>query len=69
MLSKFGVEADLCRRYTVIGGWDMVLFFPGLASSSQTLVLFLAVLAVLSSPRFKKITNDTFPQIKTGAIN
>lgn len=52
MLSKLGVEADLCRRCMVMGGWDMVLFFTGLVSSSQTLVLLLAMQSVLSSPRF-----------------
>lgn len=52
VLSKLGVEADLCRRCMVMGGWDMVLFFTGLVSSSQTLVLLLAMQSVLSSPKF-----------------
>lgn len=35
MLSKFGVEVAHCRRWMIMGGWDMVLFFPGAASPSQ----------------------------------
>lgn len=64
VFSELRVEADLCRRCMVMGGWDMVLFFPGLASSSQTLVLFLAVMSAVSSPKFKKSQMRHFSKSK-----